>query len=137
MRKNGIRSKMKRKFKSNTDSHHKYPVAENLVSQNFSVDEPDKLWLSDITYIYTREGWLYLSVVMDLFNREIIGWAMDKRLKRQLVIDACERAILKRRPDKGLIFHSDRGQPVCQRRVQETAEGSQDYPEYEWERELL
>ena len=109
MRKNGIRSKMKRKFKSTTDSHHKQPVAENLVSQNFSIGEPNKLWLSDITYIYTREGWLYLSVVMDLFNREIISWAMDKRLKRQLVIDACERAILKRRPDEGLIFHSDRG----------------------------
>jgi len=109
MRKNGIRSNMKRKFKFTTDSHHKYPVAENLVSQNLSIGEPNKLWLSDITYIYTREGWLYLSVVMDLFNREIIGWARDKRLKRQLVIDACERAILKRRPDEGLIFHSDRG----------------------------
>ena len=70
MRKNSIRSKMKRKFKSTTDSHHKYPVAENRVSQNFSVDEPYKLWLSDITYIHTREGWLYLSVVMDLFNRD-------------------------------------------------------------------
>ena len=73
MRKNGIRSKMRRKFKSTTDSHHEYPVAENFVSQYFSVDEPDKLWLSDITYIYRREGWLYLSVVMVLFNREIIG----------------------------------------------------------------
>ncbi len=117
MRKNGIRSKMKRKFIATTDSLHKHPIAENLVSQNFSVEERDKLWLSDITYIHTREGWLYLSVVMDLFNREIIGWAMGRRLKRQLVIDACKRAILKRRPDacptnarrEGLIFHSDRG----------------------------
>ena len=73
MRKNGIRSKIKRKFKFTTDSHHKQPVAENLVLQNFSIDEPNKLWLSDITYIYTREGWLYLCVVMDLFNREIIS----------------------------------------------------------------
>ncbi|TFB12621.1 IS3 family transposase [Candidatus Marinimicrobia bacterium MT.SAG.4] len=76
------------------------------ITQDFN---PASVRLSDITYIYTREGWLYLCVVMDLFNREIIGWAMGRRLKRQLVIDACERAILKRRPDEGLIFHSDRG----------------------------
>ena len=109
MRANGIVAKTQRKFKATTNSNHKLPIAANLVGQAFGVDGPNKLWVGDITYIDTDEGWLYLSKVMDAYNREIIGWAVDKRMTKDLVIKAMERAIIKRRPTQSPIFHSDRG----------------------------
>ena len=109
MKLKGIRAKTKKKFKVTTHSKHNRPVSENLVKQNFSVTEPDKIWVSDITYISTVEGWLYLAIVLDLFSRKIVGWAMKERLTDELVIDAFDQACLNRRPDSGLIFHSDRG----------------------------
>ena len=109
MRANGIVAKTQRKFKATTNSNHKLPIAANLVGQAFGVDGPNKLWVGDITYIDTDEGWLYLAKVMDAYNREVIGWAVDKRMTKDLVIKAMERAIRKRRPSQSPIFHSDRG----------------------------
>jgi transposase InsO family protein len=109
MRANGIVAKTQRKFKATTNSNHTLPVAADLVGQAFGVDGPNKLWVGDITYIDTDEGWLYLSKVMDAYNREIIGWAVNKRMTKDLVIKAMDRAIRKRRPTESPIFHSDRG----------------------------
>jgi transposase InsO family protein len=109
MRANGIAAKTQRKFKATTNSNHTLPVAADLVGQAFGVDGQNKLWVGDITYIDTDEGWLYLAKVMDAYNREIIGWAVDKRMTKDLVIKAMDRAIRKRRPTQSPIFHSDRG----------------------------
>jgi len=109
MRANGIVAKTQRKFKATTNSNHTLPVAADLVGQAFGVDGSNKLWVGDITYIDTDEGWLYLAKVMDAYNREIIGWAVDKRMTKELVINAMERAIRKRSPSGSPIFHSDRG----------------------------
>ena len=109
MRANGIVAKTQRKFKATTNSNHTLPVAADLVGQAFGVDGPNKLWVGDITYIDTDEGWLYLAKVMDAYNREIVGWAVDKRMTKDLVIKAMDRAIRKRRPSQSPIFHSDRG----------------------------
>ena len=109
MRANGIVAKTQRKFKATTNSNHTLPVAADLVGQAFGVDGSNKLWVGDITYIDTDEGWLYLAKVMDAYNREIVGWAVDKRMTKDLVIKAMDRAIRKRRPSQSPIFHSDRG----------------------------
>ena len=109
----GLRCKQKRKFKVTTDSKHKLPVAENLLSQRFQVEEPNKVWLSDITYIPTDEGWLYLAGHKDLFNGEIVGYAMGERLTRNLVSQSLFRAVVAKRPAKGLLHHSDRGSQYC------------------------
>ena len=109
MRQHGIVSKHKRKFKVTTDSVHSYPVAENKLQRRFDVSEPNQYWVSDITYIPTREGWLYLAVTLDLFHRKVIGWAMDRWITRQLVIDALNMAIQNGDWKLGLIHHSDQG----------------------------
>jgi putative transposase len=109
MRNNGIRSRIKRKFKRTTDSEHKHPIAPNILQQNFSIDAPDKAYVTDITYIRTAEGWLYLAVVLDLFSRRVVGWFTSARIGKVLVIEALQRAIKARKPSKGLIVHSDRG----------------------------
>ena len=109
MRQAGIRAKTKRKFKVTTDSNHNLPVAPNLLQRNFSVAKKNRVWLTDITYIPTREGWLYLCTVEDLFSRRIVGWAMHKRINSRLVVDALQMAIDRRQPEPGLIVHSDRG----------------------------
>jgi len=92
-----------------TDSNHKLPVAPNRLNQQFSADRPDQIWLTDITYVPTAEGWLYLAVVLDLYSRRIVGWAMRDSLHRQLVIEALHMAITVRQPAPGLLHHSDRG----------------------------
>ena len=109
MREDGLRAKMKRRFKATTNSKHNLPVAPNLLQRNFSPAEPNQVWAGDITYIWTTEGWLYLAVVIDLFSRSVVGWAMDKRMTRQLVMDALTMGVQRRRPPSGVIFHSDRG----------------------------
>lgn len=106
---NGIRARGRRKFVATTDSKHDLPVAENVLGRDFSVAEPDRVWVSDITYIPTDEGWLYLAGVVDLCSRTAVGWSMSEGLERQLVMDALKMAYLRRRPCKGLIHHSDRG----------------------------
>ena len=109
----GIKARTKRKFKATTDSNHSLPVAPNLLGRQFAVGVPNRVWTSDITYIATDEGWLYLAAVMDLFSRQIVGWSMQPRMKKELVIDALRMAWFRRHPDKGLIFHSDRGSQYC------------------------
>jgi transposase InsO family protein len=109
MRKDGLRAKTKRKFKMTTDSKHTFPVAPNLLNREFTPKEPNQVWASDITYIWTAEGWLYLAVVMDLFSRAILGWSMSERMTRSLVIDAFIMAIKRYHPSPGFLHHSDRG----------------------------
>jgi transposase InsO family protein len=104
-----IRARQRRKFTVTTDSRHDLPVAENILSRGFGVDEPNKVWACDITYIPTDEGWLYLAVVLDVGTRRVVGWSMAASLERTVVIDALRMAYERRRPGKGLIHHSDRG----------------------------
>ena len=106
---NGIRAKQRRKFVATTDSKHDLPVADNVLGRDFSVEEPNRVWASDITYVPTDEGWLYLAGVLDLCSRTAVGWSMSDSLERQLVMDALEMAYRRRQPGKGLLHHSDRG----------------------------
>jgi transposase InsO family protein len=115
MRKAGLRSKTAKKFKVTTDSDHSHPVAENLLNRNFSIEEPDKAWVGDITYIWTRERWLYLAVLLDLCDRSVVGWSMSDRIDRELVKSALRMAVYKRGVHPGLIHHTDRGsQYACE-----------------------
>ena len=109
MRQNGMKGIKKGRYVHTTDSEHDLPIAPNLLDRNFDVDAPNKVWVSDICYIWTAQGFHYLCVVLDLFNREIVGWAMDSSRHNELVLSALRRAILFRQPDPGLLFHSDRG----------------------------
>jgi putative transposase len=109
----GVAARQKRKFKATTDSSHELPVAPNLLGRDFSAPAPDRAWVSDITYVWTREGWLYLAVVIDLFSRMVVGWSMDKRITRRIVIDALRMGVGRRRPTPGLMHHSDRGVQYC------------------------
>jgi len=109
MRENGIRAKTKRKFRVTTDSRHDHPVAPNLLDRQFTVEAPNMAWLADISYVWTREGWLYLAVVLDLFSRQVVGWAMDERMPQELTLAALDMALKRRRPLPGLMHHSDRG----------------------------
>jgi Transposase and inactivated derivatives len=117
MRENGIKARTGKRFKITTRSDHGLPVAPDLVGRDFSARYPDEIWLSDITYIWTWEGWLYLSVVMDVFNREIVGWALHDRLKKDLVVTALHKAFVNRDPQPGLIFHADRGSQYASHEV--------------------
>jgi putative transposase len=111
MHQHGIVAKGKKRFKMTTQSNHDLPIALNLLDRQFTVTVPDKVWVGDITYIPTEEGWLFLAVVIDLFSRQVVGWAMREDMTRDIVIDALRMAWFKRHPDRneGLIFHSDRG----------------------------
>jgi putative transposase len=117
MQLHGIRAKGKRRFKVTTDSNHKLPIAPNLLNREFAVAVPDKVWVGDITYIATDEGWLFLAVVIDLFSRQVVGWSLREEITREIVIDALRMAWFKRHPSKdaGLIFHSDRGSQYASR----------------------
>ena len=109
MRAAGLVAIQRRKFKATTNSKHNWPVAPNLLERNFSADEPNKIWVTDITYIWTWEGWLYLSFVLDLFSRGVVGLAMSERITDDLTQNALNQAIGRRNPQSGLIHHSDRG----------------------------
>lgn len=109
MRQIGIQARKKRSYKVTTQSNHSHPIAPNTLAQQFQVSQLNKVWSSDITYIATAEGWLYLAVVMDLYSRQIIGWSMQRSLKRKLVLDALEMALQRRKPQQPLLHHSDRG----------------------------
>ena len=112
-RKLGIRCKQKRKFKATTNSKHTLPVAENILGQQFKVAAPNKVWVSDITYVPTDEGWLYVAGHKDLFTGNIVGYAMGERLTRNLVSQSLIRAVAAKRPPEGLVHHSDRGSQYC------------------------
>jgi len=109
----GIRCKQKRKFKATTNSKHTLPVADNILGQQFKVAAPNKVWVSDITYVPTDEGWLYVAAHKDLFTADIVGYAMGERLTRNLVSQSLFKAVAAKRPAKGLIHHSDRGSQYC------------------------
>lgn len=109
MKKLGLRAKATRKFKATTNSCHNKPIYENLLNRQFNPGQINQSWVSDITYIATKEGWLYLAAIMDLYSRNLIGWAMDKRMTDELVINALKMALFKRKIVSGLLLHSDRG----------------------------
>jgi putative transposase len=109
MKQAGLVCKTAKKFKATTNSKHDEAISPNLLNRNFKVDEPNKVWVGDITYIWTDMGWLYLATVIDLFSRKVVGWSMSDRMKTSLVNDAMQMAIWQRKPPKGLIWHTDRG----------------------------
>ena len=109
----GIRCTHKKKFKVTTDSKHSLPIADNVLNRQFAQTAPNQAWVADITYIPTDEGWLYLAAVKDLYTCEIVGWAMDKQMTKQLAIDALRAAYWRKKPPPGLLHHSDRGSQYC------------------------
>ncbi len=109
MKEAGVCVRHRKKYKATTNSNHKQPIFENKLDRQFDVANLDQTYVSDITYIWTQEGWLYLAVVIDLFSRKVVGWRMSSRMKAQLVCDALRMSIWQRRPQAGLIAHSDRG----------------------------
>jgi len=113
MRENGISVKRNKKFKATTDSNHSFNIAPNLLNRDFAADRPNQKWAGDISYVWTREGWLYLAVILDLHSRRVIGWAVSNRMKRDLAIRALNMAIALRQPPKGCIHHTDRGSQYC------------------------
>jgi putative transposase len=113
MQRTASRRAGKRKFVVTTDSKHDLPIAQNLLARDFTPAAPDRVWSSDITYIATDEGWLYLAAVIDLFSRQVVGWSMQPHMQASLVTDALRMAWFRRHPAPGLIFHSDRGSQYC------------------------
>lgn len=112
-------AKAQRKTRATTNSNHDYPVAPNLLERQFDVQHLNKVWVMDIAYLATNEGWLYLAIVLDLYSRRIVGWSIGKRMTKELVIDALKTAIKRRNPATGLICHSDRGSQYCSHAYQD------------------
>lgn len=119
MKVHDLRATTARKFRQTTDSNHPHPVAENVLNQQFEQAQPNQAWVSDITYIPTREGWLYLVCVLDLYSRKVVGWSMSHRMTSDLVITALQRALQQRCPGKELMHHSDRGSQYASQAFQE------------------
>ena len=109
MRTHGMRARHKRRYKVTTDSRHGLPVADNLLDRQFTPTAPNQVWTADITYLWTGEGWLYLAIVLDLFNREVVGWSLKARMTTDIVLDALAMAWFRKRPAPGLMHHSDQG----------------------------
>lgn len=118
LQRHGLVAKAAKKFKATTNSKHPLPVAPNWLEQNFQAEQPNQKWVSDITYLWTAEGWLYLAVVIDLFSRQVIGWSMSEQMTAQLTCDALQMAVFRRKRPKGVICHSDRGSQYCSRDYQ-------------------
>jgi putative transposase len=109
MSEQGLAARRRRRFRKTTDSNHAFPIAENLLARKFEVAAPNAVWVGDITYIWTREGWLYLATLIDLYSRLVVGWSMRDNMERQLCIDTLKMAVGKRNPPPGLVHHTDRG----------------------------
>jgi transposase InsO family protein len=124
MQEAGIRSKVGRKFKKTTNSNHQHRVAPNLLNQNFTVSEPNHVWVSDITCIWTDEGWLFLASTLDLYSRKVVGWSMSASMTAEIVVDALQMAIDRRRPQANLLHHSDRGVQYAAYAFQALLEGN-------------
>ncbi len=114
----GLRAKAAKKFKATTNSKHSLPIAPNLLNQDFNAIRPNQKWVSDITYIWTEEGWLYLAVIVDLYSRMVVGWSMSERMTSTLVCDALKMALFRRGMPRGVILHSDRGSQYCSHEYQ-------------------
>ena len=112
MKEDGVEAKQPKRYKATTNSKHQQPVFENKLNREFDVTSPDRVYVGDITYLWTQEGWLFLAMVIDLYSRKVVGWSIGSRMKAQLVSDALRMAIWQRRPAEGLIVHSDRGFPI-------------------------
>ena len=123
MHRHGIKARGTRKFVVTTDSKHKLPIAPNLLARDFNPLAPDRVWSSDITYIATGEGWLYLAAVIDLFSRQVVGWSMQPHMQASLVTDALRMAWFRRQAAPGLVFHSDRGSQYCGHEFQDALKG--------------
>jgi putative transposase len=123
MRAAGISAKTPRKVVRTTDSNHSLPVADNRLDRQFEVAEPNAVWVADITYIPTREGWVYLAAVEDLFSRRVVGWSMDATMTSRLVVDALAMAVSSRRPGEGVLAHSDRGSQYASEHYQRVLAG--------------
>ena len=119
MRQDGIRAKTVKKWRATTQSQHRFPVAENTRDRQFTVASPNRVWAGDITYVWTTEGWLYLAVLLDLYSRLVIGWAMGHRLTVELAEQALTMALANRNPQAGLLYHSDRGSQYAATRYQQ------------------
>jgi putative transposase len=113
MRELGLEGCRKRRFRATTDSRHRFPVAPNVLMRDFDVDAPNTAWVTDITYLATLEGWLYLAVILDLFSRRVVGYAMSERIDRALVLEALRKALVQRPGARDLIHHSDRGSQLA------------------------
>jgi transposase InsO family protein len=113
MRENGLQARRKRRFRRTTDSRHPHPIAPNLLARRFNVETPNCAWVTDVTAIWTLEGWLYLAVMLDLFSRRIVGWATSTNNDTSLALTALRAALVRRRPPPGLLHHSDRGSPYA------------------------
>lgn len=113
MRENGLEARRKRRFRSTTDSKHDHPVAPNVVARHFDVPEPNRVWVTDVTAIWTLEGWLYLAAMLDLYSRRVVGWAMSANNDTALALDALRHALRTRKPPRGIVHHSDRGSPYA------------------------
>ena len=109
MRENGIKARGGRRFRHTTDSSHTLPIAPNVLGQRFTTTAPNQAWVGDITYVWTAEGWVYLAVLLDLYSRRVVGWALRNSLNRELAVAALNHALTRRRPPAGLVHHSDRG----------------------------
>ena len=109
MKRAGIAGKKRRRFQATTDSNHAFPIAPNVLERDFTAIEPNQAWVTDITFLWTQEGWLYLAVILDLFSRRVVGWATSSNVDRHLALAALDNALRARRPSRGLVHHSDRG----------------------------
>ena len=118
MKEAGVQVKHRKKYKVTTNSNHKQPVFDNVVDRKFDIDQPDQVYVGDITYLWTQEGWLYLAVVIDLYSRKVVGWSMGSRMTAQLVCDALTMALFRRHFPRETIIHSDRGSQYCSKRYQ-------------------
>jgi putative transposase len=137
MRLHGMYAKTKRRFRVTIQNHHNLPVAENLLKRQFETDKPNKVWLSDITYIWTQEGWLYLSAILDLYTRQVIGWSMDDRLSQDLVLQAFHQAMGRRKTWSGCCVPFRSRQPVCRACLPEYPRPASFFTEHERHRKLL
>ncbi len=119
MREDGLKARPKRRFRKTTDSAHDHPVAANILDRGFSVNEPNRVWVGDITYVWTSEGWLYLAVLLDLFSRRVVGWFLSERIDTDLTLRALRMAVEQRQPEPGLLHHTDRGSQYASDAYQE------------------
>lgn len=113
MRENGVKARRKRRFRKTTDSAHSSPIAPNVVARNFTADEPNRVWVTDVTAVWTLEGWLFLAAILDLYSRRVVGWAASSSNDTELALEALRAALRVRRPAPGLVHHSDRGSPYA------------------------